>query len=140
MRRLLIVLAVVAACGGDEAIGLYKSDGGGAEAEPACEGGAPCLAPDAGTAPIAGVRALFTDLLSGPNSGGQDGKGAFVTVYGNGFGAIKGSVTIGGGAADNLPIWVWLFSGGRMHSRIDHLTLRSRGLGAGSGSGIAPSS
>ena len=105
MRRLLIVLAVVAACGGDEAIGLYKSDGGGAEAEPACEGGAPCLAPDAGTAPIAGVRALFTDLLSGPNSGGQDGKGAFVTVYGNGFGAIKGSVTIGGGAADNLPIW-----------------------------------
>lgn len=36
--------------------------------------------------------------------------------------------------------WVWLFSGGTMHSRIDHLTRRSLDLGAGSGSGISPSS
>ena len=39
-----------------------------------------------------------------------------------------------------LFAWVRLFSGGRMHSRIDHLTLRRRGFGAGRGSGIAPSS
>jgi hypothetical protein len=60
-----------------------------------------------GPAPIAGLRAFYTDLTSGPNTGGQNGKGAFVTVYGNGFGATQGTstVTIGGGAADNYPIW-----------------------------------
>jgi hypothetical protein len=39
-----------------------------------------------------------------------------------------------------IPGRVWLFSGGRKYSMIDHLTRRSRGLGAGSGSGIALSS
>jgi hypothetical protein len=60
-----------------------------------------------GPAPIAGLRAFYTDLVSGPGSGGQDGKGAFVSVWGNGFGAARGnsSVTVGGGAADNYPIW-----------------------------------
>jgi hypothetical protein len=60
-----------------------------------------------GVAPIAGLRLFYTDLISGPNSGGQSGKGAFVTVWGNGFGDAQGSstVTIGGGAADNYPIW-----------------------------------
>ena len=63
---------------------------------------------DAGAAPSAGgVRLFFTDLTSGPNTGGQNGKGAFVTAYGNGFGATKGTstVTVGGGAADNYPVW-----------------------------------
>jgi hypothetical protein len=56
---------------------------------------------------VAGVRAFFTDLTSGPNSGGQSGMGAFVSVYGHGFGTTRGagSVTIGGSAADNYPIW-----------------------------------
>jgi hypothetical protein len=60
-----------------------------------------------GPAPIAGLRLFFTDLVSGPNSGGQAGKGAFVTVYGNGFGDAQGAstVTVGGGAADNYPVW-----------------------------------
>src|SRR5262252_1828626 len=60
-----------------------------------------------GPGPIAGAALFFSDLTSGPNQGGQDGKGAFVTVWGNGFGATQGAstVTIGGGAADSYPIW-----------------------------------
>lgn len=60
-----------------------------------------------GPAPIAGLALFYTDLTSGPAGGGQDDKGAFVTVYGNGFGDSRGSatITIGGGEADNYPIW-----------------------------------
>lgn len=49
----------------------------------------------------------YSDLESGPNQGGQNNRGAFVTLYGTGFGASRGSsfVTVGGGAADNTPIW-----------------------------------
>ena len=52
-------------------------------------------------------RLFFSDLESGPGSGGQGGKGAFVSIWGAGFGATRGSstVTIGGGAADNYPVW-----------------------------------
>ncbi len=50
---------------------------------------------------------FFSDLESGPNSGGQNNKGAFVTIWGRGFGNERGSstVSVGGGAADNYPIW-----------------------------------
>jgi hypothetical protein len=50
---------------------------------------------------------FYSDLDSGPNSGGQDNKGAFVTIYGKGFGSGRGSstVSIGGGAADSYPLW-----------------------------------
>ncbi len=53
------------------------------------------------------ARIFFSDLVSGPNTGGQDNKGAFVTIYGKGFGAARdgSSVTVGGGTADNYPIW-----------------------------------
>jgi hypothetical protein len=61
----------------------------------------------AGPGPIAGSALFFSDLTSGPNQGGQDNKGAFVTIWGNGFGSARSTstVTIGGGAADNYPIW-----------------------------------
>lgn len=50
---------------------------------------------------------FFLDITSGPKTGGQDNKGAFVTVYGRNFGSSQGSsyVTIGGGQADNYPVW-----------------------------------
>src|SRR5437899_7263864 len=50
---------------------------------------------------------FFSDLDSGPNAGGQNNKGAFVTIYGKGFGAVRGvsTVSIGGGLADNYPVW-----------------------------------
>jgi hypothetical protein len=83
--------------------GAIPDANGGGDGAADADGGAT----EGGPAPIAGLRVFFTDLTSGPNTGGQNGKGAFVTVWGNGFGASRsgGSVTIGGGAADNYPIW-----------------------------------
>lgn len=50
---------------------------------------------------------FFSDLISGPNIGGQSNKGAFVTIVGKNFGSTRGSsyVTIGNGQADNYPVW-----------------------------------
>jgi hypothetical protein len=52
-------------------------------------------------------RIFFSDLESGPNTGGQKNRGVWVTIWGKGFGADRGSstVTIGGGAAADYPIW-----------------------------------
>ncbi|MGC2697711.1 MAG: choice-of-anchor Q domain-containing protein [Candidatus Angelobacter sp.] len=52
-------------------------------------------------------RIFFSDLESGPNAGGQNNKGVWVTIWGKNFGATQGTstVTIGGGAADNYPLW-----------------------------------
>jgi hypothetical protein len=49
----------------------------------------------------------YSDLESGPNTGGQDNQGAFVTLYGTGFGSVRGSsfVTVGGGMAHSYPMW-----------------------------------
>lgn len=50
---------------------------------------------------------FYTDLTSGPKTGGQGNAGAFVTIYGRNFGAARGasSVTIGGGQASAYPLW-----------------------------------
>jgi len=50
---------------------------------------------------------FYSDLTSGPTTGGQNNAGAFVTIHGNGFGASQGSstVTIGGGAAASYQSW-----------------------------------
>lgn len=52
-------------------------------------------------------RLFFTDLESGPKTGGQDDLGAFITLYGEGFGATRGSstVTIGGQEVARYVIW-----------------------------------
>jgi Right handed beta helix region len=52
-------------------------------------------------------RIFYTDLLSGPATGGESGEGAFVTLYGTGFGKQQASsnVSIGGIAAFAYPIW-----------------------------------
>ena len=52
-------------------------------------------------------RIFYSDLDSGPNTGGQNGKGAIVTIYGRGFGSTRGNstVSVGGGAVDNYPLW-----------------------------------
>ena len=49
----------------------------------------------------------YSDIDSGPSLGGQNGKGAFVTIYGHHFGAVRGasSVIIGSVPADNYPLW-----------------------------------
>ncbi|MGO4214315.1 IPT/TIG domain-containing protein, partial [Terriglobus sp. YAF25] len=52
-------------------------------------------------------RIFFSDLLSGPVAGGQNDQGAFVTIYGSGFGSSRGTsyVTIGDVAAVSYPVW-----------------------------------
>ena len=59
------------------------------------------------TGAAVGPRLFFTDLESGPNTGGQDDLGAFITLYGEGFGATRGSstVTIGGQEVARYVIW-----------------------------------
>ena len=49
----------------------------------------------------------YADLTHGPNTGGQDNKGAFITIWGRGFGSTRGSsaITVGGGAVDSYPVW-----------------------------------
>jgi len=66
-----------------------------------------CAFSYAAMAQSAPPRIFFTDLESGPNSGGANGKGVFVTLWGKGFGATQGTstVTIGGGSVDNYPLW-----------------------------------
>jgi hypothetical protein len=53
------------------------------------------------------LRVFYSDLESGPNTGGQADQGAFVTIYGKGFGASQGSSTVstGGKPAAGYPIW-----------------------------------
>jgi hypothetical protein len=50
---------------------------------------------------------FYSDLVSGPNTGGQDNKGVFVTIWGKNFGAKQGTsfVTIGGGKVSGYPVW-----------------------------------
>ncbi len=50
---------------------------------------------------------FFSDLESGPKTGGENNAGAYVTVYGKDFGSARGSsyVTIGGGQAAAYPVW-----------------------------------
>lgn len=49
----------------------------------------------------------YTDLESGPNTGGESNNGAIVTIYGKRFGGTQGSstVTVGGGAVAAYKIW-----------------------------------
>jgi hypothetical protein len=50
---------------------------------------------------------FYSDLTSGPNSGGQNNEGDFVTIWGNNFGSSQGSstVTVGGGAVYSYLTW-----------------------------------
>ncbi|HET7009177.1 MAG TPA: choice-of-anchor Q domain-containing protein [Anaerolineales bacterium] len=52
-------------------------------------------------------RVFFTDLESGPNTGGQDDLGAFISIYGEGFGATQGNstVTMGGQEVARYILW-----------------------------------
>ena len=49
----------------------------------------------------------FTDLTSGPNTGGENNNGTILTIYGRNFGFAQGTstVTIGGGAVAQVRQW-----------------------------------
>lgn len=72
----------------------------------ACLFWAVTLLVESSTAQIFAPRLFYTDLESGPKSGGENELGAYVTLYGNGFGtqAQQSAVTIGGG---NVRIVSW---------------------------------
>src|SRR6478752_8324771 len=59
------------------------------------------------SAQAAPPRIFFSDLESGPNTGGQNNNGVWVTIWGRGFGATQGTagVTVGGGAVATYPLW-----------------------------------
>lgn len=52
-------------------------------------------------------RIFYSDLESGPNTGGEKDGGAFVSLYGVGFGAAQEAsfVTVGGAKAVAYPVW-----------------------------------
>jgi IPT/TIG domain len=52
-------------------------------------------------------RLFFTDIITGAKTGGENNNGVYLTIYGKGFGASRGSstVTIGGGAPAQYKIW-----------------------------------
>lgn len=49
----------------------------------------------------------FTDLLDGPNTGGENNNGTILTIYGKNFGPVQGTgtVTVGGGAVAQYYQW-----------------------------------
>lgn len=101
---LACLLLVFVACGGNDiAIQAAATSIATAVSTPAA---AP---PNQPTTPISSAqpRLFFTDLESGPDTGGQDNLGAFVTIYGEGFGASRGNstVTIGGAEVAKYVIW-----------------------------------
>jgi len=64
-------------------------------------------APSGAVASVSPPRIFFTDLESGPATGGEGGLGAFVTVYGKGFGSGQGAsrVTLGGVEVARVVSW-----------------------------------
>jgi len=50
---------------------------------------------------------LFTDIVTGASSGGENGNGVYISIYGKNFGATQGSstVTVGGVAPVQYKIW-----------------------------------
>ena len=66
---------------------------------------------------------FYSDVTSAPNTGGENGNGAYVTLYGNFFGASQGAsaVTAGSGSMVNCKVWgaAWLWY------QKDHLPARA---------------
>ena len=86
---LILLCTLLASCGGgSSAAGIAPPDGHG-------------------PAPVGTARLLYTDVDSGPATGGKDDKGAFVTIWGKGFGSSQGTstVTVGGGAVGTYVEW-----------------------------------
>ncbi|MCC6807023.1 MAG: hypothetical protein IT381_06345 [Deltaproteobacteria bacterium] len=75
-----------------------------------CDGTMRCAAAPTDTCPAAPRDPLapvlfFTDLVSGPNSGGEDNLGVFITIYGERFGATAGTVLINGAPVAKIKEW-----------------------------------
>jgi len=69
----------------------------------------PTPTPDPTPSPVPAVRGSisYTDVVTGPNNGGEGNNGAYITLYGAGFGATQGAsvVTIGGSPVAAYKQW-----------------------------------
>jgi hypothetical protein len=112
---LLGALIFLLACGVDPQGPSSSSSGSGGGGNGSSSGGGGVGGPPSCPVPdhpwptgVAGPpRVFFTDLQSGPSTGGEDGLGAFVTIFGEGFGAKRGNgkVTIGGAEVARYVAW-----------------------------------
>ncbi len=87
MRRLLLTVLVLCACP-PVVIELPLDAGTGMPVDAGAstaDGGA--TRTDAGTLASGAPRVLYTDLLSGPTTGGEGGKGIYLSIFGINFGA-----------------------------------------------------
>lgn len=79
-------------------------------------------------------KVFFTDLTSGPNTGGENNNGTILTIYGKNFGQAQGNstVTVGG-----QPVAAYLRWGGRSKagSRVAQLETISVAIGSAAVSG-----
>jgi hypothetical protein len=50
---------------------------------------------------------FFTDIISGPKTGGQNNLGAFITIFGEGFGKFRGNSTVKIGGTEVARYVVW---------------------------------
>jgi hypothetical protein len=59
------------------------------------------------TSASSGPLILYTDITSGPNSGGESNNGTYLTIFGSHFGATRGTstLTINGRAVAQYIIW-----------------------------------
>jgi hypothetical protein len=78
---------------------------------------------------------FFTDLTSGPDTGGENNNGTILTIYGKNFGATQGSstVTVGGGQVAAYLSW-----GGRSKAASPGAQLEKISVAIGSAASTGP--
>jgi hypothetical protein len=91
----------------------------------------PLPQPHAFPAEPGGPRLFFTDLVSGPSSGGENDGGVFVTLYGEGFGPERGESTVMLSGAEVAAYRTW----GENNAPARGLDMIAVQLGPGSVSG-----
>jgi hypothetical protein len=111
-RLALVPLVVLAAMAGACNLNAPSPGAGSDDGSIPAQGASPASSeplplPRAFPAEPGGPRLFFTDLESGPATGGEGGLGVFVTLYGEGFGPERGdsTVTLGGGEVAAYRAW-----------------------------------
>lgn len=66
---------------------------------------------------------LYTDIISGPNTGGEDNKGIYLSIFGTGFETTQGSSTV---KINNVEVGAYKYWGGAVYglSHIQQITIQ----------------
>ena len=77
---------------------------------------------------------FFTDVTSGPNTGGENNNGTILTVYGRNFGATRGTstVTVGGAQVASYLLWGGRSKAGTPAAQLETISVA---IGAGASTG-----